>query len=169
MLDRFWSKVNKNASNGCWEWLGAITTAGYGQFKVYDYGNGKQLVKSAHHVAWYIQKGEWPSYLCHTCDNRKCVNPNHLFQGSPKVNSLDMVKKNRAGRASSRLTKEDVIKIRNDYQNGKTSSEIASKYRLAKTTVCKILNGQTWKNAGGQIRDRGVRYWSNRFGSGKTG
>ena len=167
MKDRFWSKVNK--TKDCWEWIGSLTTCGYGQFKLYDHGNGNQLVKRAHQVAWYLEKGEWPPYLCHKCDNPKCVRISHLFEGNQKINSRDMSQKGRAPMAGAKLTNDIVSEIRHAYASGISSDKLSLKYKVPKSTIISLLNGKTWKRAPGPIRDRGVRYWSNKYASGKTG
>jgi hypothetical protein len=86
---RFWSKVNKNSSNNCWEWIGSLTKSGYGQIAI----NGP---KYAHRLS-----AEWAGlniknrFVCHSCDNPRCVNPDHLFVGKHTDNVADMVSKGR--------------------------------------------------------------------------
>ena len=77
---------------GCWEWPGATNKDGYGQVSG---PNGKTL--GAHQASAELFKGSVPSgsLVLHACDNRRCINPDHLFFGSPKMNSQDMVLKGR--------------------------------------------------------------------------
>lgn len=89
--ERFWRRVMKPESDGCWTWTGS--TAGYGYGRVFV--DGRQ--QSAHRVAWELTNGPIPEGLivCHKCDNPPCVRPLHLFLGTHKDNSQDMVRKQR--------------------------------------------------------------------------
>ena len=84
---RFWSKVDN--SGDCWEWRGAISKSGYGSFGAM----GKTM--RAHRMAWILARGEIPAGMCvcHSCDNKKCVRPEHLFLGTQRDNLDDAMKK----------------------------------------------------------------------------
>lgn len=77
---------------GCWEYTGSLMTVGYGAVPV---SKGKTM--GAHRAAWEVWRGPIPVRLCvcHTCDNRKCFNPDHLWLGTKKQNTADMVAKGR--------------------------------------------------------------------------
>lgn len=169
-MERFWNKVDK--SGDCWLWTASINRRGYGQFKLYDRGGGKQKVVEAHRFAWLLENGAIPDgmQVCHKCDNPKCVRLDHLFIGTPKDNIRDMIQKGRDNYTGAcKLTKDIARAIRYEYANGLSSIKLVAKYNISKPTILGILNGRTWKRAGGPIRDRGVRYWTNRYATGKTG
>ncbi len=90
LKDRLVSQIGIGC-DGCWNWVGCLTRNGYGQ------GTYKQKRYSAHRASYSEFIGPIPSKLLvlHKCDNRRCINPEHLFIGTAKENTLDMVKKGR--------------------------------------------------------------------------
>jgi hypothetical protein len=123
----------------------------------YGYGSIKSDGKTykAHRMSYTMYVGEAPQglYVLHRCDNRKCVNPNHLFLGTAADNSRDMVGKGRyAGghwphrtgqeHGRSKLSESDVIAIRADTR---TQSEIAKQYGVGRTQISKIKNRENWQ------------------------
>ena len=138
-MDRFWSKVDQ--SGDCWEWR-ASKRRGYGQFR---YDGHYQL---AHRVAWQLENGPIPtddSYhgMCvlHSCDNRSCVNPEHLFLGSANDNMQDKVSK---GRQYTKLTKEDIPRIKDMLSCGARQVDIADWFGVSHRTISRISTGEAW-------------------------
>ncbi len=103
-IANFWMHVKKIHSKSkfaiihgqCWEWQGTLFSSGYGHFTCH------QNSYRAHRVAYYLFNGTIAKdkFICHKCDNRKCVNPKHLFEGEAQDNTDDMVKKNRMGKVN---------------------------------------------------------------------
>ena len=137
--DRFWSFTRK--APGCWEWTGSMSR-GYGQLL----WEGKVI--SAPRISWFLSRGRWPIAghdICHRCDNRACVKPAHLFEGTRSDNVRDAVAK---GRHVHRLAKIDYAtaeRIRALAQEGKTQVEIARVFGLSASNISYVVNRKTWK------------------------
>lgn len=89
--DRFWSKATLNTENGCFEWIvGEKTYGKHGRIWL----NGKSV--SAHRKAYELIYGPIKEgmYICHLCDNKMCVNPEHLYEGTNSDNITDFFERN---------------------------------------------------------------------------
>lgn len=131
----------------CWEWKGTKNKKGYGQVK---YNGGRFYV---HRLSYLIFIGDFyeNKCVCHSCDNPSCINPKHLWLGTPKENTQDMIKKGRRFDNSkdnhplSKLTIKDVISIKKEYSIGdKTQKEIAKDFGVVHQTISAILNNKRW-------------------------
>lgn len=148
MYDRFWSKVDKSKGYlGCWNWTGGFLSTGYGQFTI----NHNTFL--AHRVSFEMMYGsmiDQKPCVCHTCDNRKCVNPLHLFIGTYKDNRDDCIKKNRNCKGSmfrhSKLTEGQIPAIRNLIDLNLPLEEIAKSFNVNRGTIHNIKTRTTWKH-----------------------
>lgn len=124
----------------CVNWLGAVNSEGY----PVTWLNGKATY--AHRAVMGAQKGE---VVLHLCDNKKCVNPDHLKVGTHKENSEDMVTKNRQAKGeacgNSKLTEKEVASIR-EMQGDLSSRKVAWIFGISKTNVLDIWNNKIWRH-----------------------
>lgn len=130
--------------DGCWEWTGATNEHGYGRLAA---GLGKNF--KAHRVSWELHNGPIPDGMnvLHRCDNPPCTNPEHLFLGTQKDNTRDMVSKLRmkyGEKASwSKLTEEQVRSILSD---SRPQRVIAQEYGICQQSVSSIKRRINWKH-----------------------
>lgn len=142
----FWGRLASRGKTGCMEWTGGTNPRGYGRLRYH----GK--VWQAHRLAYTLTKGEIPDgmYVCHTCDNPSCCNPEHLFLGDQHANMADMKAKGRmwdrrgSSNGSSKLTPTKVRNIRKLRAMGVSRKEIAAKYGVTYPTIVNIETGKTW-------------------------
>ena len=145
---RFWKYVEKTP--GCWNWTGAVEAGGYGQIRAGG-------TKRAHRISWLLHHGKLPAELdvLHTCDNPRCVRPEHLYLGTQLENMRD--RKNRGRRPDTsgernpraKLTADNVRAIREEfgrtaYKRGRMA--IATKYGISYTMVQLIVKRRSWSS-----------------------
>ena len=130
--ERFFAKV-KRVETGCLEWQSTIKKDGYGSFHF----DGKSV--QAHRVAYELFFGKIPAgvKVLHKCDNRKCVNVNHLFLGSLADNVVDMDAKGRRG-SKSKLTYDQVEQIKGMLVDRYSQTEIGKIFGVCQTVISRI-------------------------------
>lgn len=165
LRERFDELVDRSGGpEACWPWQGIVEANGYGRLT--DYWK-KHL---AHRLAYAFEHGEIPpgKNVCHSCDNRRCVNPSHLWLGSHLDNMADMRAKGRSDRgpknpargeaaAHARLTEQEVIEIRAAYANRRSAGAklhrgdapasirgLAAKYGVTPSAIHAIVIRKTW-------------------------
>jgi len=160
MEARFLKYVNK-IEGGCWEWTAAKSKRGYGMFGV----NIRTV--TAHRVSYELWKGPIPSGLLvrHKCDNRGCVNPDHLETGTSQDNSTDMVERGRSLKGdknpsrlhpervargeqigNAKLTYDDVVEIKVLLGFGVSGAQLAKQFGVRTSQISRINTGQRWSH-----------------------
>ncbi|OWK35220.1 HNH endonuclease signature motif containing protein [Fimbriiglobus ruber] len=142
-LERFHQKYAVNPETGCWEWACYRHPKGYGIM-----GIGKYTKVRAHRFAYERLVGPIPAGLqvCHRCDNRRCVNPAHLFLGTNQDNIRDMWAKGRAAKIERKLTWPMATNIRILYCRGMTIEAISGIYGVEDETIRHVVKGLSWLN-----------------------
>lgn len=148
---RLYSAIRARAS-GCVEFAGSISTHGYGAIRV-----GVKLFR-AHRVSWLLRHGEIPGNLlvCHKCDNRKCVNPDHLFLGTYRDNTIDAIWKGRMSPPQAKIGVESNFAKFSDAEirvakslrdSGMSCREVGDRLGMSRSQVSAICLGRTRKTA----------------------
>jgi hypothetical protein len=149
IAERFQGKYEV-AESGCWEWCATRNKYGYGQLT-----NFRDLVPRmifAHRASWEIHNGEIPNglYVLHKCDNRCCVNPEHLFLGTKGYNNSDRHKKGRTAfgekNGNAIYNDQDIFNIYKMQDDGMSNVAIAKKLNGSRITIWEITTGRKWKH-----------------------
>lgn len=146
IADRLWAKTDIKGPDDCWEWQGFRHPKGHGQI-----GRGRRAegLTYTHIAAWEVENGPVPvgAFVCHRCDNPPCVNPRHLFLGTPADNTADMVAKRRHShglRHATKLTETDVIAVRRMLAGGSTQQSVADRFSVSRSMIGQIGRFNRW-------------------------
>lgn len=167
IIARFNERYIPEPNSGCWLWIGSPLKGGYGQLKI-----DKRVVQ-AHRLSWQIHYGEIPHgiLICHKCDTPACVNPQHLFSGTPAENTRDAANKGRMAKgdasgarkyperlargesvAISKLTSQTALAI---FHATESYDKLAVKYGVTKSAIAAIKWGKTWRHITGAAHGQG--------------
>lgn len=162
LTDRFWEKVDR--SGECWIWTASRNPDGYGKI---NSGGRHGPTLRAHRVSYELAYGPIPEGLdvCHRCDNPPCVNPAHLFVGTPLDNMQDAVQKGHVHngdrhythrepsltvrgeqKGTAKLTNEQVREIRHQAHQGFPQRAIAKQFGVQESTISMIVRRRLWKH-----------------------
>lgn len=157
IIARFWERLEKRGPEECWLWQGTLRSNGYGILCERPGGRkGKLICHAPHRIAAFLRFGPMPegAVVCHTCDNRRCCNPAHLFVGTHVDNQADKVAKNRQAKGElsgpSKLTEAQAKEIRAAYNNRTHrewgAREFAARFGVNETTIAKVAWNVTWRH-----------------------
>lgn len=144
----FWKYVTPDKTDRCWEWQSESRLRnGYGFFT----HKGKRYY--AHRFSWQLHNGKPLTnkmFVCHSCDNKKCCNPHHLWVGSNQDNIGDMVQKNRNAHGEKSghaiLQETDIAEIRHLAAKGIRYKELADHFGVSEGSISDVVGGRTWKH-----------------------
>jgi HNH endonuclease len=147
----FW-RLTEKRQDGCWVWTGILAANGYGKAFCSFKSGGRKI--RAHRLSWVIHNGHIPHNLLvlHKCDNRACVNPNHLFLGTDGDNMRDAAAKGRLGvvygtrHGNAKLTPTKVRAIRGLRHNGESLRVLAEKFGVSQRTISFAAGRELWRH-----------------------
>lgn len=141
-LESILSRLEIRKDSDCWWWTGCLNTQGYGEV----YYDGRQHL--VHRLIFsMLHESPGGSWVLHECDNPVCCNPGHLYLGTARDNSNDMIARgrHRPSKTAAKLSPEDVIAIRLAYPAVKNYSAIGRLYGIDRQTVADAVVGATWR------------------------
>lgn len=153
---RLLSHIDKDGPNGCWLWTSGRNTPGYGHLSRKDHKRGLRTMVQAHRLSYFFFVGPFDESLSvlHRCDVRHCVNPDHLFLGTPADNTKDCIAKGRfAYNASPKgeaayytvMTYARAEEVRNVFARLRLSRKaLAQQFGCSVTTVNRVLRNAAW-------------------------
>jgi len=126
-----------NAETGCWLWNGVLH-------------NGRPVAGHwhgyIHRQALRLKQGFINQYACHTCDNYRCVNPDHLYDGTQSQNMIDVSQRSPRNDYCRKLTVEEVKEIRAKYAKHGSLTALALEYRVGAPNIHAIVNRRSWRH-----------------------
>jgi hypothetical protein len=163
LFSRLLERATPDADTGCIEWSRSLSRDGYGKTSV----RGKDV--QAHRAMWIAAHGDVPQgmLVCHSCDNRKCINVAHLFLGTPLDNMADKMAKGRwrggpahwktakrvgltyavgADHPQAKLDDEKVRSIRRLAAEGESLTWLAAHFGVSRPAVARVVRGTGWKH-----------------------
>lgn len=150
--ERFFNSFDVGTKEDCWEWKKGILRTGYGAFYM-QRGNRKTF--HSHRISWEMHNSAHiptGGMICHTCDNRKCVNPNHLYLGNSITNNRDTIARRRGNRTLgnncswTKIPDEDIMSI---LKSSETQKVLAAKYGVHQSTISDIKRGKRRSSVSG--------------------
>lgn len=141
-------------NTGCWLWMGVLDRGGYAKV------SASHRTERASRMSWEVANGPIPDglFACHRCDNRACVNPDHLFLGTHRDNMRDMASKGRSARGErnvgAKLCEKDISEIHEMFRAGATTSDVAKRFGVRQESANKIARGVTWSHVGQAPKSR---------------
>lgn len=141
-ISTFWSRVDKTDS--CWLWRGYKDKDGYGVFGLNIDGKVKNL--KVHRISYFLKNNSLDEGLLvrHLCNNRNCVNPEHLIQGTYKENGRDTVISGNC--YNQKLSFDTANEIRKDYSYGISYKQLSKKYNISYSTVNNVVQNYSFKD-----------------------
>lgn len=147
--DSFWPKVNKSAPGGCWLWTASQKEKGYGQFL------WKNKMHRAHRLAWVLSGRELPAHpleLCHTCDNRLCVNPDHLIPGTHAENMAQSKarkrhvfgERNKHAKMTEAMAREILTLYKKTSPRKGNATELSKRFGVSAASIASLARGASW-------------------------
>jgi hypothetical protein len=151
VFSKFLQHCMRCGENECWIWTGPIhKVTGYGVFEVYN------IEYKAHRVSFFYfnhRTVESEFDILHTCDNRRCCNPKHLYEGDNADNNRDRDERNPGAtinrgtdNGEAKLTETDIPEIFRLRRKGYTQQQIADEYGVVFSTIGKVLRREKWRH-----------------------
>lgn len=154
-MQDFWNRVNKKGpwhprlKSRCWVWTEGLHSHGYGRASI------EGVRTRVHRIAFYLTHGHWPEPCClHRCDNRACVRPSHLYEGTYLDNNRDTHRRHRIDRkgeaGANKLTNKAVLYIRRVYvpyaRDWRGCVALAKRFNVTKWCINGVVSRDNWRH-----------------------